>query len=157
MDLRDTLGNFPERPNHPDFWRLSSVVLKLDGRMDAAKSEDEQEAVWADNVARFIDEPSLTYLAMQRSMRVLGVKSQSELRRRADDIIKLTVVYMEGFQIGAETASEAIKGEALSDLDEFGLRLLLSAYERHAQECARKGEPVPSVADFHNSFHTPPE
>lgn len=157
MDLTDILGNFPERPNHPDFWRLSSIVLKLDGRMDAAKTEDQKEKVWTSNVARFIDEDSLNYLAMQRAMRVLHVSTRQELIENYDDLIRLTVIYMEGFQVGAEFSSEPIKGEALKDLDEFGLRLLLSAYEKHAQECARKGEPVPSVADFHNSFHTPPE
>lgn len=110
MNIHDFFGPNPNRPNHPDFWRLSEIILKLDGRMDAAAPPDKQ-AVWDDNVARWIDDQaSLTYLAMHRSMRVLGISTSGQLQARADEVIRLTTIYMEAFQVGAEFATEH-KGE----------------------------------------------
>ena len=49
---------FPDRPNTPDFWRLSEVSLAHD-----AASEDQSIG---DIIADLVDEPSLMYLASQR-------------------------------------------------------------------------------------------
>lgn len=52
---------FPGRPNHPDFWRLSSAVLKLDGQ-----STDKE---FPEIMAPLVDVASLTYMATNRVSR----------------------------------------------------------------------------------------
>lgn len=51
---------FPKRPTHPDFWRISEVVLQNDG--DSAEGNKTMEEIVNDTV----DLESLTYFAMQR-------------------------------------------------------------------------------------------
>lgn len=154
MSHNNLFGNFPLRPDHPDFWRISSILLKLDGRMEAATTEDEREKVWADNVARWVDGDTLNYSAMQRAFRPLGIRTQADLVKHQDRVILLNVMWQEGFQIGAEFATEPLKGHALEDLNETELRLLLSNYEKHVMERAREGKEPLSVADFFNSFRS---
>lgn len=155
MDINDFFGKNQHRPEHPDFWRLSSIALKYDGRMQAATTRAQQDATWEDNVARWVDSDSLNYLAMQRSMRVLGMETVGDIRKNADALVRCTVLYMEGFQFGAEFATEPVKGEALDDLDETGLRILLSAYEIHAREKAQAGEEPLSVVEFYDDTLRP--
>ena len=52
---------FPKRPNHPDFWRISEVVLQNDGQ--ATEGDLSREDIVQDTV----DLESLTYCAMQRA------------------------------------------------------------------------------------------
>jgi hypothetical protein len=52
---------FPERPTHPDFWRMSEVVLQHDG--EATEDNLPMEEIVKDTV----DLESLTYFAMQRA------------------------------------------------------------------------------------------
>jgi hypothetical protein len=52
---------FPKRPTHPDFWRISEVVLQNDGNTtEGSKAID-------DIVKDTVDMESLTYFAMQRA------------------------------------------------------------------------------------------
>lgn len=153
MNLADAFGNFPSRPNHPDFWRLSSVMLKLDGRMNQAKSEDEKDAVWTDNLTRWIDEDSATYTAMQRAMRPLGVQTVGDARKHAQTLVLLTVVWLEGFQVGAEVATEDEFGDRdIDSLDDIELRLLLSSYERHVMDYVEQGKKPLSVRNWYESW-----
>lgn len=57
--LRD--DRFPDRPQHPDFWRLSSAVTQHDGKTDEG-GEDVQSVI-----AELIDPESLIYMAQQRT------------------------------------------------------------------------------------------
>lgn len=52
---------FPERPTHPDFWRMSEVILQHDG--EATEGDQSMEEIVKDTV----DLQSLTYFAMQRA------------------------------------------------------------------------------------------
>jgi hypothetical protein len=51
---------FPKRPQHPDFWRISEVVLQNDGASAEGKQPLEE------TVKDTVDLESLTYFAMQR-------------------------------------------------------------------------------------------
>lgn len=51
---------FPERPQHPDFWRLSEVILKQDGRHPAGGDQLHLDPT-------LIDSTSLFYMAQQRA------------------------------------------------------------------------------------------
>jgi hypothetical protein len=52
---------FPERPTHPDFWRISEVVLQNDGGADEGRKTMEEM------VSETVDLKSLSYFAMQRA------------------------------------------------------------------------------------------
>lgn len=47
---------FPNRPDHPDYWQLSEVLVTHDAEMDTGGNFD-------DAVGRYIDLPSLAYAA----------------------------------------------------------------------------------------------
>ena len=52
---------FPGRPTHPDFWRISEVVLQQDGQAT------EESLPMEEIVKETVDLESLTYFAMQRA------------------------------------------------------------------------------------------
>lgn len=58
-DVGDILNDpaFPDRPQHPDFWRLSDVALQMDG---SRKTPQEY-------AAGLIDYESLVYMATNRA------------------------------------------------------------------------------------------
>jgi hypothetical protein len=55
---------FPDRPSHPDFWRLVSVVNQIDGA--ATEGGKSVEEIYAD----IADLPSVLYMAEQRGLRI---------------------------------------------------------------------------------------
>ncbi len=72
--LEDVFGRNPHRPNHPDFWRMSEILLGNDGAMDEAPDEM-KESIWRDRVASVVDVQSVTYMAVQRALKLSGVNS----------------------------------------------------------------------------------
>jgi hypothetical protein len=52
---------FPDRPTHPDFWRMSEIILQQDG--DATEGGQSVEEI----VKETVDMQSLSYFAMQRA------------------------------------------------------------------------------------------
>jgi hypothetical protein len=52
---------FPDRPDHPDFWRLSESVLKQDGKF--SEGNEPFETV----MAQMVDVESIVYMADQRA------------------------------------------------------------------------------------------
>lgn len=66
---------FPDRPDHPDFWKLSEAVLWLDGRAN----EGHQSA--PEIAAEFIDPDALQYVARHRvamARQTLGFQNEAE-------------------------------------------------------------------------------
>lgn len=96
--LKDLFSDFPDRPDHPDFWKLSEIVLQLDGRA----MEDESD--FASTLASMMDPKSLCYMARQRAMRLLE-----------RGLVSLTSLYIDGFAAGYRYAErknqEAHTGE----------------------------------------------
>lgn len=60
--MKRMFGDFPDRPDHPDFWRMSDVVLKLDGRMQEGGTEE----TFVESIAESIDMDSVMYMAQER-------------------------------------------------------------------------------------------
>lgn len=59
--------NFPNRPDHPDFWRLSKAVIATD---DAADQGVPIEKIMTD--LGIESSKSVAYMAEQRMLRALG-------------------------------------------------------------------------------------
>lgn len=81
MDLNEFFGKMPERPDHPDFWKLSNVCLKLDSGLDPTNpdegAKERQYQARLDEID--IDGKSLAYVATQRAYRVLGIENHGDL------------------------------------------------------------------------------
>lgn len=95
--MDDFFGPAPGRPDHPDFWKLSGVLLLLDGRMESVKSlpKADQEAVFVDTITEIVDLESIVYVAQQRAVRVLP--PDADLRTTA----VVTSIYIDAFIAGA--------------------------------------------------------
>lgn len=73
MDLNDFFGQRAKRPDHPDFWKLSEVLLRMDSGIDPkAMSQDEMEEQYKVRLAEIgIDPDVLNYASVQRAYRLL--------------------------------------------------------------------------------------
>ena len=106
--MTDDLGSmFPgpkSRPDHPDFWRLSELLLKLDSDLDPSNPDEAaKEAQWQARMAEVeVDLDSLTYSAMQRAFRIVGIQNPLELidPQKMRQVALLTSVWLEGFAAG---------------------------------------------------------
>lgn len=98
--------DYPHRPDHPDFWRLSELVLQMDGRAieDPARAQK--------MVADIIDPHTLAYMATQRAMLLLGVQTQQQAAPRRTEIMRLASVYYESFILGARYQARYNKKDA---------------------------------------------
>lgn len=90
----DVFGQNPNRPAHPDFWRLSEIVLANDGRVEEAF---DQEKAWKDTVADVVDVESIVYMASQRVMLMMGPPQPGNVTDHAT----LTALYIDAFLTGA--------------------------------------------------------
>lgn len=97
--MEDVFGAMPNRPDHPDFWRLSELILGYTGSLNEAADKDE---FWEKYVDGLVDRASLTYMSMQRAMQVLGIATVGEIVAHMDELSRLTTVYAEGFLMGAK-------------------------------------------------------
>lgn len=76
--------NFPDRPQHPDFWKLSTIILEMDGKFAEDSATDFEEYV--DNE---VDVASIMYMAIQRAQRLQG-----------RNVGSIAAIYMEAFMVG---------------------------------------------------------
>lgn len=68
--MDEVFGKRPKRPDHPDFWRISEILLANDGAMDEAQGQDEKDREWRRRTGAVVDIESVTYAGIQRAMRV---------------------------------------------------------------------------------------
>lgn len=78
----------PMRPDHPDFRRLSEIVLQFDAQADVPGTNID------DLVKQSIDSPSATYMALQRALRIKAATG-SEL-----SLVYLSAAWLEGLVAG---------------------------------------------------------
>lgn len=89
--MDEVFGNFPNRPNTREFWKLSEVVLQLDGAAEAGESFDSL-------VQKVVDVDSLLYMAQQRVRGAIGPGSGVDYEAL---VMKMTSIYLDGFMAGA--------------------------------------------------------
>lgn len=105
--LNDFFKTDLPRPDHPDFWKLSSIVLDLDASMtEGIQRGEEPDVVLAKKMNEVGDSYSLTYMATQRAFRMHGVKTMLELMQNMDEVLKTSLVYMEAMIVGARLRGE---------------------------------------------------
>lgn len=95
-----TPEGMPERPDTPDFWVLSDIILKFDGdTSEGGKSFDEVIAEVYPGL-NLVDD-TVAYMAMQRAFRALGVRTVQDVRQRVNEVALLSALWMEGFTVAA--------------------------------------------------------
>ena len=67
--MDDIFGRRNHRPNHPDFWRISEIILANDGAIEQAP---DKETVWKERTSSVVDIDSVTYMATQRALLAFG-------------------------------------------------------------------------------------
>lgn len=97
----EIFGKMPGRPSTPDFRRLVDIVLRYTGEVEALPA-DERNKAWEHLVGKHVDLPSITYMALQRALRPLGITTQTELTARRREAEMLVTVWLEGFMVGCE-------------------------------------------------------
>ena len=98
-----------KRPNHPDFWRLSEIILAL--KADMVENEGnikEQERLWRARYDGIGDFDSIAYCAVQCGLDLHSIKTGRDwmLLRMSpggqESYIKSVQAYFDGFVMGAE-------------------------------------------------------
>ncbi len=72
--MDEVFGVNPKRPDHPDLWRISEVLLHNDGAIEAVPEIDREERtrVFRSIVDPVVDLESATFMAEQRILRTFG-------------------------------------------------------------------------------------
>lgn len=95
MSMDDLLHDphFPDRPNHPDYWRLSEIVLQLDAQtlVDEVSIEDQ--------VAKDVNIDSEFYIAVGRALR-FRAKMDGPIMSPTEFTAFCTALWTEGFLVG---------------------------------------------------------
>jgi hypothetical protein len=79
--------DFPDRPDHPDFWMLSKAVLDLDDQAETGQPVD-------DIVDRYVDHDAAYYMAEQRARRAAARMGKGPALPR------YRAIWMDGFTLG---------------------------------------------------------
>lgn len=93
--MSDFFGENPQRPDVPEFWHLSEVVLQMDGRCEEPGGFDA-------TVREVIPPEVLAYMSIQRAFRALGARTQEEVARIPPELLAVVgSLYVDGFIAGA--------------------------------------------------------
>jgi hypothetical protein len=98
--MDEVFGQRRHRPNHPDFWRISEVILGMDADFDPMNPpEGDRDALWRAKVLAVVDVDSVMYMAAHRVMRGFGSPADVAEARRQATIVAL---YMDAFIAGVK-------------------------------------------------------
>jgi hypothetical protein len=100
--MDEVFGARPERPAHPDFWRISEVVLSNDAPMEEARDNEEKNRAWMARTTDVVDVESVTYMAGQRANMVADQAGAGlSARQRFSMVTALATVWIDAFVAGA--------------------------------------------------------
>lgn len=87
--LNDLFGEFPGRPNVPEFWQLSEIILRMDGISEGDNSEEAFNKL----LAEVIPAEVLSYMSAQRALHAT--------MRTGIEPIHFAAMWLDGFMAGA--------------------------------------------------------
>lgn len=142
-NLHGFFGASQNRPNHPDFWRISETVLHLDSGFDEPRVD--QETLHARRMAEVgFDSNSVSYMALQRAMRTAGIEDHGQLLRNFYEVNRLAGAWVDAFCAGvlAERGQVEGKGPEAEKRRQFNVAVeaLLDAVE------SGEGDPIEAAA-----------
>lgn len=87
---------FPDRPTHPDFERLSEIVIDHDTRTMGPLAQEEFDKI----VAEVVDGKSLAYVAVNRAGMLLQARPQEP------PVMMAMAGIIDGFMLGVKFAQQ---------------------------------------------------
>jgi hypothetical protein len=84
--------NFPNRPDHPDFWLISQALIDTDALADSGQSTP-------DITGRIVDTDSLIYAAEQRVRLIIG---KGHLNPSTRIMIAMNALWLDAFVAGTQ-------------------------------------------------------
>lgn len=109
--IDDIFGPNRMRPDHPDFWRLSEIILGNDARIQDAPDVEAREAAWAQMVANAGDPESINYMFGQRALIALGGGTDADMSKL--DIVlaaRMATLAIDSFLVGVAFARSQNEG-----------------------------------------------
>lgn len=110
MDLRDIMAEPTgvKRPEHPDFWALSEIILGLKADMQENQSDlVKQEQVWRSHYEAVGDFDSIAYCAIQAGLQLHDIETGADwvrLEPHRLSYIRSVQAFFDGFLMGAKFA-----------------------------------------------------
>jgi hypothetical protein len=101
LNLNDLFGDNPRRPNHKDFWALSSTVLRLDGAMQEANGDKDEELLRL--TGGTIDLASAQYMGEQRALRAAAHLGIPINEATMPLFTTMTALYLEALIVGRQS------------------------------------------------------
>lgn len=101
--------SLPQRPDHPDYWRMAEILQQMDANVTEAIGGD--PTAYDDEVKKTVDYETISYVAIQRGMRILGIKTRGELMTHAPEVMRFAAIYIEAFIVGARFQDRGGKQE----------------------------------------------
>ena len=99
--MEDVFGHMAARPDHPDFWKLSEIILRHDAATDQSLPTDVKDRQFEALMDETnCDRESVTYVALQRAIRVVGVTTREGILSNFDIIMKMMSLYLDAFLTG---------------------------------------------------------
>jgi len=96
--MDDAFGRIGPRPDTPTFWKLSEIVLRSDGALEAAETSEDKQLEWQRLMHEVIDDlDAVSYVALQRAMR---------LTNNAAELASLASLWLDAFSAGAHYVKE---------------------------------------------------
>ena len=123
MDLNDifTKPTGIKRPDHPDFWKLSEIILALKAdTQDAAAGRitaQESERRWRANYEAVGDFDSIAYCAVQAGLQIHSIETGADwlavlaMPQRHGAFVQSVQAYFDGFIMGAKLERSRQEGE----------------------------------------------
>lgn len=106
--MDEIFGANPNRPDHPDFWKLSEIILALKADMQENQGDlAAQEAAWRKHYEGVGDFDSIAYCARQAAIQIAGLEFGSDYQRVMRDpmgraaFVGTVQAYFDGFIMGA--------------------------------------------------------
>ncbi len=97
-NVSELFGDRPQRPVHPDFWRISETVLANDAPMEEASTDGQRGVAWRVRTSQVVDVESVTYMALQRAL-LAGRQLPDLAQLPAQGVI--ATVWIDAFVAGA--------------------------------------------------------
>lgn len=137
MDLNDIFGDMPNRPDHPDMWKLSQILLAQDADIVPGGDQDANEEAYAQRIlAAGIDGKVLAYMATQRAYRMVGVATNTDLLD-PEKFLKVQMVasaWIDAFVAASAYAKEYMLPQAAAEV--------AAAAHGFEEWCKEKGYPT---------------
>lgn len=99
--MSDFFGPHPSRPDVPEFWRFSEILLQIDGKLEDGKNNRE---IFEQTISEIAPIQVVEYVALQRALRTVQA-IMALAGHVSDPTILAATAWIDGFMVGAYYSS----------------------------------------------------